>query len=45
MLTLLVTPVAYSLFAELEEKRTAIFSRGFQKLRLDIARVFTIHAR
>jgi HAE1 family hydrophobic/amphiphilic exporter-1 len=45
LLTLLVTPVAYSLFAELEEKRTAIFWRGFQKLRLDIARVFTIHAR
>ena len=45
LLTLLVTPVAYSLFAELEQERTAIFSRGFQKLRLDIARVFTIHAR
>ena len=45
LLTLLVTPVAYSLFAELEEKRSAIFSRGFQKLRLDLARVFTLHAR
>ena len=45
LLTLLVTPVAYSLFAELEEKRTALFSRAFQKLRLDIARVFTMHAR
>jgi len=45
LLTLLVTPVAYSLFAELEQKRMAIFSRGFQKLRLDIARMFTLHAR
>jgi HAE1 family hydrophobic/amphiphilic exporter-1 len=45
LLTLLVTPVAYSLFAELEERRSAIFSRGFQKLRLDLARVFTLHAR
>jgi hydrophobe/amphiphile efflux-1 (HAE1) family protein len=45
LLTLLVTPVAYSLFAELEGKRAAIFAKGFQKLRLDIARVFTIHAR
>ncbi len=45
LLTLLVTPVAYSLFAELEQKRAAIFARGFQKLRLDIARVFTMHAR
>src|SRR6202040_3247136 len=44
LLTLLVTPVAYSIVAELEQKRLAIFSRGFQKLRLDIARVFT-HAR
>ena len=45
LLTLLVTPVAYSLFAELEQKRTAIFSRAFAKLRLDIARLFTMHAR
>jgi HAE1 family hydrophobic/amphiphilic exporter-1 len=45
LLTLLVTPVAYSLFAELGEKRVSIFAGAFQKLRLDIARVFTIHAR
>jgi hydrophobic/amphiphilic exporter-1 (mainly G- bacteria), HAE1 family len=45
LLTLLVTPVAYSLFAELEEKRMAIFSQAFQRLRLDITRVFTMHAR
>jgi hydrophobic/amphiphilic exporter-1 (mainly G- bacteria), HAE1 family len=45
LLTLLVTPVAYSLFAELEEKRMAIFSQAFQRLRLDIGRVFTMHAR
>jgi hydrophobic/amphiphilic exporter-1 (mainly G- bacteria), HAE1 family len=45
LLTLLVTPVAYSLFAELEEKRMAIVSQAFQRLRLDITRVFTMHAR
>jgi HAE1 family hydrophobic/amphiphilic exporter-1 len=45
LLTLLVTPVVYSLFAELETKRSTIFASGFQKLRLDIARVFTMHAR
>jgi HAE1 family hydrophobic/amphiphilic exporter-1 len=45
LLTLLVTPVAYSLFAELEEKHMAFFSRAFQRLRLDITRVFTMHAR
>ena len=46
LLTLLVTPVAYSIFAELEEKRFfAPFQAGLNKLRLGIARVFTMHIR
>ena len=46
LLTLLVTPVAYSIFAEIEEKRFfAPFQAGLNKLRLGIARVFTMHIR
>ena len=46
LLTLLVTPVAYSLFAEMEEKK--LFRRigaGFATLRHSVARVFTMHFR
>jgi hydrophobic/amphiphilic exporter-1 (mainly G- bacteria), HAE1 family len=46
MLTLIVTPVAYSLFAEIEEKRLlAPFQAGLAKLRLSVARAFTMHLR
>jgi HAE1 family hydrophobic/amphiphilic exporter-1 len=46
LLTLLVTPVAYSLFAELEERRAfATLQAGLAKLRLGVARVFTMHVR
>ncbi len=46
LLTLLVTPVAYSLFGELEEKRVwAPLHAGLAKVRLGVARVFTMHLR
>ena len=46
LLTLLVTPVAYSLFAGLEEKRTfAPLQAALARLRLGLARVFTMHIR
>ncbi len=43
LLTLLVTPVAYSLFAELEEQRS--LQPLFARLRLGMARVFTLNIR
>ncbi len=46
LLTLVVTPVAYSLFAELGENR--VFGRvqaGYDRLRFSLARVFTMHLR
>jgi HAE1 family hydrophobic/amphiphilic exporter-1 len=46
LLTLLVTPVAYSILAELEEKRAfALLQARLAKLRLGVARVFTMHVR
>ena len=46
LLTLLVTPVVYSLFAELEENRLfAPLQARLSKLRLGVARVFTMHLR
>jgi HAE1 family hydrophobic/amphiphilic exporter-1 len=46
VLTLLVTPVAYSLFAGVERKRIfAPFEAGMARLRLGMARVFTLHIR
>jgi HAE1 family hydrophobic/amphiphilic exporter-1 len=46
VLTLLVTPVAYSLFAGLEEKRAfAPIQAALARLRLGLARVFTMHIR
>jgi hydrophobe/amphiphile efflux-1 (HAE1) family protein len=42
LLTLLMTPVAYSLFAELGEKRAL---HPLARLRLGLARVFTTHIR
>src|SRR5207248_2574861 len=46
VLTLLVTPVAYSLFAELEQKRFfAPMQNAFSRLRLSVARAFTMHVR
>jgi hydrophobic/amphiphilic exporter-1 (mainly G- bacteria), HAE1 family len=46
LLTLLVTPVAYSLFAGLERKRLlAPVEAGMARLRLGMARVFTMHVR
>jgi len=46
LLTLLVTPVAYSIVAELERKRVfAPLQAGLNKLRLGIARVFMMHIR
>ncbi len=46
LLTLLVTPVAYSLFAELEEKSVwAPVQASLARLRLGVARVFTMHLR
>jgi len=46
LLTLLVTPVAYSLFAGLEEKRALEpLAAGLARLRLGMARVFTMQLR
>jgi HAE1 family hydrophobic/amphiphilic exporter-1 len=46
LLTLLVTPVAYSLFAGVQRKRIfAPFEAGMARLRLGMARVFTLHIR
>jgi len=46
LLTLLVTPVAYSLFASLSAKRIFGFvGDGLDRLRLGMARVFTMHIR
>jgi HAE1 family hydrophobic/amphiphilic exporter-1 len=46
LLTLLVTPVAYSLFAGLEGKHIlAPVETGLARLRLGMARVFTLHFR
>ena len=46
LLTLIVTPVAYSLFAGLEEKGVAAqVHAGLARLRLGVARVFTMHVR
>jgi HAE1 family hydrophobic/amphiphilic exporter-1 len=46
LLTLLVTPVAYSLFAGLEGKRVfAPVESGLTRLRLGMTRVFTLHFR
>jgi HAE1 family hydrophobic/amphiphilic exporter-1 len=43
LLTLLMTPVAYSFFAELEEKHPLRSLRaGFARVRLGVARVFTL---
>ena len=43
LLTLLMTPVAYSLFAELEEKHPLRSLRaGFARVRMGVARVFTL---
>jgi HAE1 family hydrophobic/amphiphilic exporter-1 len=46
LLTLLVTPVAYSLFAGMERKRTlAPLAAGLARLHLGMARVFSLHMR
>ena len=46
LLTLLITPVAYSLFAELEEEQAASPLRSrMARVRLGLARVFTMHVR
>ena len=46
LLTLLITPVAYSLFAELGEKQAINPLRtGLARLRVGLARVFTLHIR
>jgi HAE1 family hydrophobic/amphiphilic exporter-1 len=46
LLTLLVTPVAYSLFASLSGRRIFGFvGGGLGRLRLSMARVFTMHIR
>jgi len=46
LLTLLITPVAYSLFAELEGKQAlASVQVGLKRLRLGVARVFTMNMR
>jgi HAE1 family hydrophobic/amphiphilic exporter-1 len=46
LLTLLVTPVAYSLFAGMERTRIlAPLEAGMARLRLGMARVFTLHLR
>ncbi len=46
LLTLLVTPLAYSLFAGIERARIlAPLEAGMAGLRLGMARVFTMHIR
>jgi HAE1 family hydrophobic/amphiphilic exporter-1 len=46
LLTLLVTPVAYSLFAGMERKLAfAPLTAGLARLYLGMARVFTLHMR
>jgi HAE1 family hydrophobic/amphiphilic exporter-1 len=46
LLTLLVTPVAYSLVADMRAKRIlAPFGTRLARLRLSMARVFTLHLR
>jgi len=46
LLTLLITPVAYSFFAELEGNRIRIpWQAGFSKLRLGVSRVFNSYSR
>ena len=46
LLTLLITPVAYSFFAELEAKQVRIpWQAGLARLRLGVARVFTSYSR
>ena len=46
LLTLLITPVAYSFFAELGEKRAfEPLQTRLARLRLGLARVFTMHVR
>ncbi len=46
LLTLLVTPVAYSLFATLSAKRVfGFFGEGLGRVRLGMARVFTMQIR
>jgi len=45
LLTLLVTPVAYSLFADLEQSRLVFIQTGLEKVRLGMSRVFTMNAR
>ena len=46
LLTLIVTPVVYSLFAELEERRLfAALQARLTKLRLGVARAFTMLVR
>jgi hydrophobic/amphiphilic exporter-1 (mainly G- bacteria), HAE1 family len=46
LLTLLITPVAYSLFAELAAKRSfETLQAGLARLRIGLPRVFTMHNR
>jgi HAE1 family hydrophobic/amphiphilic exporter-1 len=46
LLTLLITPVAYSFFAELEANQIRIpWHAGFSKLRLSVLRVFSSYSR
>jgi hydrophobic/amphiphilic exporter-1 (mainly G- bacteria), HAE1 family len=46
LLTLLITPVAYSFFAELESKQIRIpWQEGLAKVRLGVSRVFTSYSR
>ena len=46
LLTLLITPVAYSFFAELETKQIRIpWQEGLSKVRLGVSRVFTSYSR
>jgi hydrophobic/amphiphilic exporter-1 (mainly G- bacteria), HAE1 family len=46
LLTLLITPVAYSLFADLEARKLQLpFRAGLARLRFGIARVLTLYSR
>jgi hypothetical protein len=46
LLTLLITPVAYSLFADLEARKLQFpFQAGLARLRFGIARVLTLYSR